>query len=263
MSLNLENIGKPLARIVGGKYNNKVVSVYDKKDDEIKEMQYIKLKDDEYFQIIPGYGGERDCLYICGASGSGKSTFASKFIKDYIKQKKKKKEEPNIYLFSAKNEDEALDDLVQRVDINDDLIENPITIEETSNCLLVYDDIDVINNKKLKEAVWDSLNNSLQIGRSYNVSVIITNHLPTMGKQTGIVLFEYHSVTFFPNDLNRKLRYMLESYCGLSQQDIDKLKKIRSRSITIFRHYPKVVMSEKLIFMLNDIDSLYKKGILE
>jgi hypothetical protein len=259
MSLNLDDVGRPLAKIVGGRRNNKIVSVFDREDDDIKkEFPFIRLNDDETFQHIPS-NLERDCLYICGASGSGKSTYSAKFIKEYQKKNKKNP----CYLFSAKNEDAVLDDLgIKRIKINESLIENPIKAEEMANSLIIYDDIDVIQDKTLRKAVWESLNLALQVCRALSTTVIITNHLPTMGKDTGIVLFECHSITFFPNDLNRKLRYMLENYCGLSQKEIDKLCKIKSRAITIFRHYPKVILCERIIFMMSELDNLFTKGFL-
>ena len=83
MSLNLSGIGRPLAKIVGGKYNNMVVSVSDSIPEEypdegqtdnktlIKEFKRLKLSKDSHFQHVPDTTRERDILYLTGASGSG------------------------------------------------------------------------------------------------------------------------------------------------------------------------------------------------
>ena len=56
--------------------------------------------------------------------------------------------------------------------------------------LVIMDDIDVINPKKVKDAVFHILNEILQIGRHFNITCIVTNHLPTDFQRTRIILNE-------------------------------------------------------------------------
>ena len=71
MSLNLSGIGRPLAKIVGGKYNNMLVSVSDTIAEEpetdnkplIKEFKRLKLSKDSHFQHVPDTTRERDILF--------------------------------------------------------------------------------------------------------------------------------------------------------------------------------------------------------
>ena len=74
--LNIEKIGKPVAKVIGGRYNNKVVSVATNEDDvEEVNRAYTHLNLDEgKFQQTPDTTANRQILYITGASGSGKST---------------------------------------------------------------------------------------------------------------------------------------------------------------------------------------------
>ena len=55
--LNMNDIGRPLAMIVGGKYDKKVISVSDKfnKDDEalIKDFKQLKIPNDAKLQQVP------------------------------------------------------------------------------------------------------------------------------------------------------------------------------------------------------------------
>ena len=55
--LNMNDVGRPLAMIVGGKYDKKVISVSDKfnKDDEalIKEFKQLKIPNDAKLQQVP------------------------------------------------------------------------------------------------------------------------------------------------------------------------------------------------------------------
>jgi Mor family transcriptional regulator len=45
------------------------------------------------------------------------------------------------------------------------LIDDPITLEELSDSVSIFDDIDVIPNKKVREAVYSLLNQILETGR--------------------------------------------------------------------------------------------------
>ena len=82
--LNLNNVGRPLAKIVGGKYDNKVISVTDKfgpSDGETltKEFKQLKIPNDAKLQQVPDTTKEREIIYMTGPSGSGKSTYTRKY----------------------------------------------------------------------------------------------------------------------------------------------------------------------------------------
>jgi len=95
MSLNLSKVGKPLAKIVGGKYNGHVVSVSDQIGDPeadnkglTKEFKRLKLPKESLFQHIPDTTRERDILNLTSASGSGKSFASRKYLEEYKKKYK-------------------------------------------------------------------------------------------------------------------------------------------------------------------------------
>lgn len=251
--LNLNNIGHTLAKIESGKYDKRIISInpnMDEKNDIDKNFDELILIDGK-FQHIPDPNTERSVLYITGPSGSGKSTYTSLYIKQY--QKLHKKKNP-VYIFSAIGSDAVLDLLKpKRIKIDDDLIHDPIDIEELSHSLVVFDDIDVISNKKQREAVYNILNSILETGRHFNISCIVTNHLSTNGNDTRRILNEAHSVTIFPSSGSKRgTIYLLKNYLGLENNDIKKVKKLKSRWVTIFTKYPQCVMSEKQIYSLNE-----------
>ena len=85
--LNLNKVGRPLARIDGGKYSGHVVSVSDQflnskqkepVDNLIQEFRQLKIANDSKFLHIPDTTKEREILYITGPSGSGKRTYTRK-----------------------------------------------------------------------------------------------------------------------------------------------------------------------------------------
>jgi thymidylate kinase len=230
-----------VAKIQGGKYNNKIVSLNPKVEDVDKlDFKSLVIPNNCYFQMMPDKTLERQIIYITGVSGSGKSTFTRKFVKEY----KKIFKENEVYLFSCLTEDESLDEVKPlRFKINDELVTEPIEVSELSNSLLIFDDIDSLANKKIKEAVYQLLNEVLQIGRHFKISAIITNHLPTNFNWTRVILNESHIVV-----------YLLEQYVDLEKSQIRKFKKMNSRWVAIFKWAPRIFLSEHEIGFLDQDD---------
>jgi hypothetical protein len=240
--LNLDRVGRYLCKIVGGKHDGQVVSIATEDSDDITKST-TALTIDGKFQQVPDPDAERTILYITGPSGSGKSTYTANYIKTY----KKMYRSNEVYCFSALTDDESLDVIKpKRVAIDERLISEPLPVAEFADSLVVFDDIDVISDKKQREAVYSLLNQVLEVGRHHRISCIITNPLSTAGRDTRRVLNECHSITFFPFSGSVKgLKYLLTEYLGFDKGDFKKIKSKKSRWCTIFKNYPQVIMSEK------------------
>lgn len=255
MSFNLDKIGRPLCKIVGeGKYKNKIVSLFmegEGEDEITKKLPSLKLTKAK-FQPIPDPDKEREIIYITGPSGSGKSTFTSNYLKNY---KKMYKDRP-IYLFSALPDDPSIDEIEpKRIAIDERLITEPLKGEDFRDSFVIFDDIDVISDKKQRDAVYSLLNQILETGRHYNTGCAVTNHLPTNGRDTRRILNECHSITYFPHSgANRGMKYLLTEYLGLDKKTIKKIKSGKSRWATIYKNYPQFCMTENDLFFMNDED---------
>lgn len=251
MSLTTKDKGRILARIDGGKNNKKIVSVLTEYND--KPIKKISIEDSK-FQHLPNPDTERSILYITGASGSGKSTYTANYVKIY----KKLFPDNPVYLFSELPEDESLDVVKpKRFKISKEtLIDDPINIDDLKNSIVIFDDTDNISDKNLKQVVYNILNKILETGRHYNISCVITNHLPSNGSYTRKILNECHTITYFPNSGSvGKIKKFLEEYVGLDKKDFIKNKKAKSRWATIFKNYPMVNMTEREIRLLGDSDN--------
>lgn len=265
MSLNFMNVGRPIAKIKGGKYDGKIIYVdsdiktaNNNEDDIISgvpSFTHLKLPSDAKFQPVPNTKADRDCHYITGASGSGKSTWTKKFVKEYhntFNKGKKDNEKRPVYLFSRKNEDENLDDVKPlRVKIGDNLLTDPLKMEDFKKSLVLFDDTDIIAGKALRDSVNHIRDEILQGGRSINVSCIITNHNFT-GRELKTVLNECHTITVFPANYNRGMKYLLEDYLGLDKPTIKRIRKAPTRWITIYKNFPVVIVSENEIWLAKD-----------
>lgn len=232
--------------------------------DKDKNLYYVNedgsLKNDiiltgnNSFMIVPNIDAEREVIYCAGASGSGKSTMASKFIGKYSELYP----DNDFYLFSRKPTDKVLDKLDPiRVPINTELLEYPIDITEEfkpSGSLILFDDCNTINDKKLKEYVEDLVADILEVGRAYRLTCIITNHLiiPNEKKFARTVLNELTSFIFFPKSGSvGQIEYCLTKHFGFNKSQTTKIMNIQnSRWICITRNYPPVCISEKLMFVI-------------
>jgi GTPase SAR1 family protein len=244
MSFNL-NSGYTLAKIIGkGSMNNKIIKIDDKDNvkDSFKDLQLPKQYD---FLPIPNKDLDRSTILIVGMAGSGKSYFASQWLKEYHKMY------PNypIYIFSEKPYDEQLDKIknTQRIKLSPDLAELDYTEFKESCC--VFDDVDGLE-KSIRKVVNTLRDKLLKLGRSQKTTVLSTNHSPTDGLDTKALLNEAQSIVFFMANYNRSLKYLLENYLGMTKEDIKKCKKNKSRwSCYVKQSYPNVIIQQKNIFV--------------
>jgi energy-coupling factor transporter ATP-binding protein EcfA2 len=241
MSLNFENIGIPLAIIQGGK----TTPILSLGESARTEHNNIILRDNENFQQVPNTTKEREIIYVVGQSGSGKSYYTAQYCLQYKAIYPKRP----IYMFSSLSDDKGSMDLVKtlkRFNLNDDFLnDDDITTEELKESLCIFDDVDSLP-KKLKGKIWGIMNSILQTGRHFKISAVITFHVATSGLDTRMILNECNSITFFPATLGgRSLHYLLDAYLGLDKNEVKKIKTLKSRWITVFKSYPKVIMSQK------------------
>jgi len=254
MALNYEDQGRALAIIEGeGKHKKKTVSIAtnEEQEDECKKtFRNINLPPEQKFQQVPDKNTERQILYITGASGSGKSTY----IANYCKQYKRIFPKNEIYVFSALGEDESLDVIKpNRVKIDERMMSDPLSVDDFVDSMVIFDDIDVISDKKLRESVYQLLNSLLETGRHTRSSICISNHLATNGKDTRRVLNEAHSVIYFPHSgAAKQLKYLLMEYLGMDKSSMSKIKKMKTRWCCIFKNYPTIAMTERSMWLLAD-----------
>ena len=252
MSLNFNKVGKPVAMIKGGKYDKKLIYINpDLNDHDATDFKHLKIANESKFQQIPDTTTERQILYITGPSGSGKSTYTRMFLEEY----KRKYKDREIYLFSSLKEDESLDKIkLKRFKMDDSLWKDPMNAEELKESVCIFDDIDVLSDKKIKEAVYKIMDSVLEIGRHFKITAIITNHLPTNGLFTRRILNEAHCYVFFPHSAGGKIRYLLQEYLDIDKKMIKYFKNANSRWCCIFKNFPMGYMLEHEIGMLHAND---------
>jgi hypothetical protein len=193
---------------------------------------------------------ERQVFMVAGMSGSGKSTYTAQLCKTYHKQFKKNK----ILLFSNKPSDPVFDKLayIERIVIDMDLLEDQLTLNELEDTLVVFDDVEYNSCKDIDKELDRIRDLILQQGRSYRCSFIYISHQANNYKQTRVILNECNSITIFPAMTTKySLKYLLEKYFGFDKPMINKICKLPSRWVTIYKCPPLVLYSSGA-FMAND-----------
>jgi len=257
--LNTEGIGKIICVIKEKDskkkkhHSSQEVYVCDNKDgSSVRHPETeIRLQDGYKFQVAINKDTERQIGYVCGQSGAGKSWFCKQFIEEYHSAYPSR----DVYIVSALADDPTLDVLkyIKRIKLTDDFVADPIKCEDIIDSLILFDDTDCLSFKKMRDAVNALRDSVLQTGRHFKISCLITSHNACNGNWTKLILSECQFVTIFLQGLGgRSVKYLLENYLGLDKYQINKIKKIESRAITILKTYPTTVVAEQLCYVLTD-----------
>lgn len=187
-------------------------------------------------------------IYIAGPSESGKSTYASSFIKEIFKNHKNRK----FYIFSVLVKDDVLDKLNPiRIKCDTSMVEKPIELKELEESIVLFDDILTITDKKVRISVANLRDKCLSEGRHHNITCISTNHQITDYKNTRDLLLESSHVTFFPKSGGvNGIKRFLTAYCGLDKKECQKILKLPSRWVTVYKSFPNWCLYETGCFLL-------------
>ncbi len=250
--MNFEGNGVQIAKVCNNKTNkDKILYLSSDIDKIMNGVKEYKCIENEYMQLIPKQKGHRMVQYTVGPSGSGKSYFTKKYIDELKKMYPKRK----VYLFSSLEDDETMDNKknFKRIKLDEDFLNTTFNIKDFKDAVIVYDDVDCIRNKLLKDKLFGILDVLLQTGRHENVEVIYTSHLSCgKGNDSKQILNEAHICTVFTLNLgNRSSKYLLENYFGITKKQIDKLKLLPSRWISIIKSYPMIILYEKGCYYLH------------
>ena len=222
----------------GGAHSNKVIYVNNNPKAKVRNpMKELVVKENERVQMIPNKKKERFVSYVSGQAGSGKSYFTNKLAEEYHSMYPKRP----IYLFSLLTEDKSIKcKHIKRVKLDENFLKTDLSLADMKNSCLIFDDI---------------IDTLLQCGRHSGTSVVYVSHLACNGKDTKMILAECNNITIFCQTMgNRGIKYLLSDHFGLSNKQIQKIKKLPSRHVTINRTYPMVLLHEKGAFLLNNLD---------
>ena len=195
----------------------------------------------------------RENIVIIGPQNSGKSYWTSLYAQSY-----QSLFENDVIIISRIEDDASFKEIKNpvRVSITEELLSDPIDIKgEMSPSLTIFDDIDDSRyTPELSKYVWGLNTETLvngrdQSGNGEHIYTITTMHI-TEGTKTRKILNEASTIVLFLPIGYQESR-ILKMYCSLSPQQINKLKKLKSRWVALNCKYrPQFIMTEKELFLL-------------
>ena len=190
----------------------------------------------------------RECVHVAGPSESGKSTWIGAYGQKYKKLYPKN----TIYVFTRVKEDPPIDALnPTRIEIDIDLVDDPIEPDELDSSLTIFDDTDTIRNKKIRNEIINLKNDILETGRHNTVYTLISTHNVTNYKETRCILLESNYTVVFPQGGGwGQIQYYLKRYLGMNKKQWTKIKKLDTHAVVIHKHYPQFVLYDHGIYLL-------------
>lgn len=257
MSLSFEKLNENSKQIAYMYKDGKVEPVYinDIDDvDEAKRLTKIRLNNDadSFFPSITDINTKQnDRIYVCGPSGVGKSTF----IRNYVIAFRYVYPKAKVLLFSSKKEDPALDDLkIERVRIDDDILVNPLTLQEiaakSKPALCIFDDIQDFPNSKINKEIARLRDECMRNGRSHGIFTVYVWHDPADYKATKAQILEANKTVIFPRKAGEGVyKYIMDKYMYIPKKIQKIITKLKSKFTVVNKEIPRYVLTDKYIML--------------
>jgi hypothetical protein len=263
-------------KVLGGRNRNRIIQLVDKDDqydvDGIDVFgQRLRIPDGKLRLICKKYDPdimEREVHNIGGAAGIGKSYRAGDIATSYHKANP----DNGIILISPLNDTPSLKKLKPTIInvVNPEMVHYNFYDDETkikfiedpsvdfedqvcpfANSLIIFDDIEGCPDPGLEKKIHSELiRQCLTVGRHFNVSVIICKHQFLDWQRTRITIQEQHFFHFSPQDTNKQIRDLLETYVGLDKKTINSIFELPSRFVAIYTKFPKCVITDDELIVL-------------
>ena len=198
------------------------------------------------FQMLPP-ADTTERMFIAGKSGSGKSWLACFYMLEYLRIHPNNK----IVLFSRHEEEGTYRHIPHvAVKLDEDFTKEPIDVKVLENCLVVFDDCDNIQDKKILLAVKRLNDDLISNGRKYGISVLTLAHQLMNFSATRNILNEANRVVFFNSGSSYHIKRYLKVYAGLDEPQIKKVVAIKSRWTCISHGIPGYILYETGAFVI-------------
>lgn len=283
-----------IAIVKGGPWNNRIVDLVDdiEREDDEEVYKGIQCPEGSSFMPMPNHKEEqRDVIYVTGASGTGKSTFASDYADLFVRMFKLGGEEPKIVIVSPDDpEHDAVfrnasydwewispeDILTKNItmeDMCDPEFRNTYKVKDKKNkelidklqpMLIIFDDTEALSNKKESTALHTFMKSILERARKRGIYALYVSHRAANGPATKVILSEQTGIWFPLNGTGgANLSYMLNKHMNIP----DELRKILCKNQKEFGRWayiktdgaPRYAITPVKMFIIDDDEILGKK----
>ena len=195
--------------------------------------------------VLPAKESER--VFVAGASGSGKSFFTASYMREYLEMFPDR----TIYLFSTHDGEKAYESVEHNaIPLDDSFIENPLTLDNLTGSLCVFDDCDALQDKKLSKAVealnLDLINN----GRKYDIHVVTLSHILMGYAKTRAQLIEANRVVLYPGGNDYHAKRWMKVYGGIPDRWAREILQEKTRWICFDMRLPRSYITENAVVII-------------
>lgn len=207
----------------------------------------MSFPENKMVNVIPSSKSER--IMVAGRAGLGKSVWAAMYATEYHDMFP----DNHVYVFSRSSEDPAFDDLDfdilgKVVDGNSEPVNN--TMEEFEDSLVIFDDMDNLPDKKVRDSVHRLMADIMANGRKLNIYCLYLTHVIFNREQTKSAINEANKFVFFTGGNVVHNRKYLKENVGLNKETIDDILNTPSRWVCLNLLPPKYAVMEHEILLL-------------
>lgn len=242
----------------------KLKKIYEEFNKFIKKNNKIHLRNN-LIQPLPCIEDNQvDNLFICGKSGSGKSTFIGEYIKGFLLLFGKNSP---IYLFSSKPMETEPNfmpyaDNIQQIFLTIDELESYCDDESgispyehfvnKGGCsLVIFDDVENLS-PRVEKMIKAIQSNILKTGRSSKIYTISSRHILNSGSKTKDIWVESTKLVLFPIGIPRcHIEYGMSHYLGFNKEQISNLLSTKSRWVLINNKVPTYVVDQSRAYIVD------------
>jgi hypothetical protein len=243
---------------------DKLRKIYEEFNKFIKKNNKIHLRNNLIMPLPCVEDHQVDNLFLCGKSGSGKSTFIGEYIKAFLLLFGK---DTPIYLFSSK----PMESEPNFLPYADNIHQIFLTIDELSDycnddegispyehfinkggaSLVIFDDVEDLS-PKIERMVKAIQSNILKTGRSSKIYTISSRHVLNSGSKTKDIWVESTKIVLFPIGIPRcHVEYGLNKYLGFNKEQISNLLSTKSRWVLINNKVPTYIIDESRCYIVD------------
>ena len=201
-----------------------------------------KVKDRK-LKPLPTMRSDRDLIYVSGPSGAGKTTWAKLFMEEYHEKY------PNNVILTLSKKPWKPQPGVKSKPLKITMATfRKLDLDKLRDSLIVVDDYENLGPKRIQQAAKDWLKEIMNLGREYNISLILITHEIMNYRQTKQILNEANKVVIFPKSGARyQYRNFLKQYMGFNKSTVESIMSSPSRWVMLHRDCPLYTLSENEI----------------
>jgi len=234
------------------RYGKRIVA---KVKDELGAMEAKFYRAKNTLSVVPPQiEGQTSRIYIFGQSGSGKSTWASKYALEYLAVNPGNR----VFIMSRKEYDPAFDPVIPdliRVKLDRNFVKEnrkKDPLDFYSDSLVIFDDFSKIPDTTIVKAVDQLKNSLLELGRQYNTNIISIQHKGLGGLKSAAELSECTSLVCFPRQNPRESMNVYKKYLLFGNEAMKRIfddDGMRERWMYILK--PNIIVTENYIKIID------------